>query len=1195
MESTIFRPPGSAPLTVSDKLLLYTHYIYPGFLFVFFLVSLTWWGIATSPSRQRPPSVKGVYNGGPTGPAEVVNGKGWFQKFAARFPDGENSNKAAKGNVQGVVRLTAVRKAVFNWLLVGIIVTFLGDATNVVLHALTNRGWWCGKDYVLSTVSLMFIYGLLLISQLDDDLAPSFPHFATWIVGLIGESVLLAAKIIAYQDATKHLGSTDLLVLAKKPREDYRSLWGHWEIVGISIDVTRLFFLTTLVVLYILLVVLPVPASQDADAEESTSLLASSSVGAGYGSVAAKAAGNREAGWERKTVVGKQSWWEYLRGYAIFFPYLWPSKQRKLQVLMVMCFTLVILQRGVNVLVPHQLGKITDILGGENGEAPRLPYVQIVLYIIYRFLQGNMGLLGAMRSTLWIPIGQYSYQALSTSAFEHVHSLSLDFHLGKKTGEVLSALSKGNAINTFLEQVSFQVVPMLVDLGVAVAYFLVEFDAYYALIVAIVTFCYIYITVRMAQWRADMRREMVNKSRDEDAVKNDSMVAYETVKYFNAESYEFNRYRGAVRAYQKAEYMVLLSLNAMNVTQNLVFMVGLVIASFLSAWQVSMGEVKVGRFVTLLAYLAQLQGPLNFFGTFYRSIQSSMINAERMLELFNEKPTVVDAPHAKRLDYCEGEIAFRNVHFAYDARKPALKGLDFVAKPGTTTAFVGESGGGKTTILRLLFRFYNIQEGSIEIDGKDVRDLTIDSVRENIGVVPQDTVLFNETIMYNIKYANPNATEEQVYDACRAASIHDKILTFPDGYNTKVGERGLRLSGGEKQRVAIARTILKNPKIILLDEATAALDSETEQNIQAALKELAKGRTTLVIAHRLSTITDANQILCIHDGQVVEAGTHEELLALNGRYAMMWAKQIRAEKREKRKAELDKDSVHSDEDSDDAEVPPKLPVVEESVENIESTPEISNVDTPVKPVVDGKDVESTPIEPVVDGKDVESTPVEPVVDGKDMESTPVEPVVDGKDVESTPAEPVVDGKDVKSTPVEPVVDGKDVESTPVEPVVDGKDVESTPVESIVDGKDAESTPAEPVDGKDMEPTPSEFVVAGTDVDTMENVTPVPSEHSTPSARPSVSFSDDIPKEADSPVGSHPDERTSFSSSGSGPGKRVAREGMRRSESGHSIAGASKWSAKGLRKALGKRGATLHRRSVSMGGAPPEGEGSKTTE
>lgn len=374
------------------------------------------------------------------------------------------------------------------------------------------------------------------------------------------------------------------------------------------------------------------------------------------------------------------------------------------------------------------------------------------------------------------------------------------------------------------------------------------------------------------------------------------MVSYETVKYFNAEDYEFGRYRQAVSDYQRAEYHVLFSLNLMNTSQNTVFMLGLLIACFIAAYQVSMGQRDVGQFVSLLTYMAQLQGPLNFFGTFYRSIQSALINSERMLELFREQPTVVDRPSARPLSVCSGRITFENVEFSYDTRKPALNGLTFHCEPGTTTALVGESGGGKSTVFRLLFRFYNAERGRMCVDGHDVESITIDSLRRHMGVVPQDTVLFNETLMYNLKYANQNATDEEVYEACRAASIHDKILSFPDGYNTKVGERGLRLSGGEKQRVAIARTILKNPRIILLDEATAALDTETEEHIQGALASLARGRTMLVIAHRLSTITTADQILVLHEGRVVERGTHDQLLAMKGRYASMWRKQIRAQR-----------------------------------------------------------------------------------------------------------------------------------------------------------------------------------------------------------------------------------------------------------------------------------------------------------
>lgn len=378
--------------------------------------------------------------------------------------------------------------------------------------------------------------------------------------------------------------------------------------------------------------------------------------------------------------------------------------------------------------------------------------------------------------------------------------------------------------------------------------------------------------------------------------RNDSLTSYETVKYFNAEEYEFTRYRGAVTNYLDAEYHSLFAQNLMNICQNTIFMLGLLVTCFIATYQVACGERPVGQFVTLLAYMTQLQAPLNIFGTFYRYIQSALINAERLLELFRVQPTIVDKPSAVPLPVCQGSITFRDVDFSYDSRRPALNGLTFDCKPGTTTALVGESGGGKSTIFRLLYRFYNQTKGDIIIDGHNTQDVTIDSVRSHIGVVPQDTVLFNETLMYNLKYAHPNATDEDVYEACRAASIHDKIMSFPDGYDTKVGDRGLRLSGGEKQRVAIARTILKNPQIILLDEATAALDTETEQHIQHALSVLSQGRTVLIIAHRLSTITTADNILVLHEGRVAESGTHNELLSSNGRYAEMWRKQVRAQR-----------------------------------------------------------------------------------------------------------------------------------------------------------------------------------------------------------------------------------------------------------------------------------------------------------
>jgi ABC-type transport system involved in Fe-S cluster assembly fused permease/ATPase subunit len=533
---------------------------------------------------------------------------------------------------------------------------------------------------------------------------------------------------------------------------------------------------------------------------------------------------------------------------------------------------------------------------------------------------------------MWIPVEQYSYRAISTAAFEHVHGLSAEFHTGKRTGELISALNKGSSINSFLEMVTFSVGPMVFDLIVAVVYFAVKFDIYLGLVVAIVTFLYIYVTIRLASWRVTLRRDFVNADREMEAVKNDSLHSWDTVKYFNAESYEFSRYKTAIKTMQGFEFWVDVTLSLMNTVQGALFMVALLVASFIEAFEVTQGAQKVGDFVQLITYMAQLQGPLNFFGTFYRAIQSNLINAERMLELFKEQPHVVDREGAENMEECAGEIIFDNVVFSYDKRRPALDHLTFRCPPGTTTALVGESGGGKSTVMRLLFRYYNPESGQIKIDGKDVQDITLDSLRRFIGVVPQDCNMFNESLMYNLRYANQTASDEDIYDACRAASIHDRIMEFPDGYDTKVGERGVRLSGGERQRVAIARTILKNPRITLLDEATAALDTETEEKIQKSFETLAEGRTMLIIAHRLSTIVNADQILVLNHGTIVESGTHDELIAAGGKYASMWRRQSRAQKAAAEAAEL---RIRAKKALEDAEVD-STSVSEDEIENAKS-------------------------------------------------------------------------------------------------------------------------------------------------------------------------------------------------------------------------------------------------------------------
>jgi ABC-type transport system involved in Fe-S cluster assembly fused permease/ATPase subunit len=616
----------------------------------------------------------------------------------------------------------------------------------------------------------------------------------------------------------------------------------------------------------------------------------------GYGSVPPSATE------PRRTQVSGTGWLDYFAGFKVLFPYLWPKDSPLYQAIVLVCLVLLVCQRTVNVLGPLQLGVLVDNLG-----EGKLPYKQIILFVVYRALQGNQGALGAARSVLWIPVSQSLFRRLSSAAFEHVLGLSLEFHLNKKVGEVTSALSRGASINTFLESFCFQVFPMVFDIFVAGVVFFCKYDAFYTIIVFFIMWSYIFLTIYVAKYRGKQRRDMAVKTREMEAVKTDAIVAYETVQHNCAVVRETARFREHVTVFQRAERLVQWSLAVLNLTQSSIFTLGTALLVAVSAYKISIGEQTVGEFVSLINYFVQLQGPLNFFGTYYTMLQNNLIEAERLLDLFKETAGVVEKPDAIVLPPIKGEVSFNDVKFAYQTKKGGLvlDGINFTVAPGTKTAIVGESGSGKSTSLKLLFRFYDVTDGSITIDGHDLRDVKLDSLRRNIGVVPQDTVLFNATIMYNLLYARPDATEEDVFEACKAANIHERILNFPDGYETKVGERGLKLSGGERQRIAIARAILKDARILLLDEATASLDSHTERQIQDALERVTAGRTTITIAHRLSTITTSDQIIVLHKGEIAERGTHNELLALGGRYHAMWEKQTTIEKKEKEKKELE--------------------------------------------------------------------------------------------------------------------------------------------------------------------------------------------------------------------------------------------------------------------------------------------------
>ncbi|GAP89335.1 putative heavy metal tolerance protein [Rosellinia necatrix] len=823
-------------------------------------------------------------------------------------------------------RFSPAIRALFQCLYTAVTLTFVSQGAVIATRALIeknadgDRTWWCGEAKAVYTLGSAFLYLYVFITLFEQKQQPGPVFFLMWFVAMCMEIIIFACDSIILSQPHKvmvHMGPTKYVTI---------DVMNKWEAIDLCLSGTRVCMITGSVIVWVALSCLERRAEREkckreqeynSEADENTPLLTTDSDSYHSNShgtpgitrqpddtanlEASFAMVDEDAGFYRPEKLPPTSWIEYIRGYSVFFPYMWPSKKPNLQIVVLLCFVLLALQRWVNIMVPYQIGLVTNELtdrkpgsGGEN--TVQMPWASLGLLILYKLLQGPSGLLGSWRSMLWIPVSQNAYRALTTSAFEHVHSLSLDFHLGKRTGEVLSALNKGASVNSFMEQVTFQVFPMIVDLFVAITYFYIRFDALYAVIVCIVTFYYLLLTIRLASKTANQRRAMSNADREEEAVKNDSIISYETVKYFNAEDFEFQRYRTAIKNFQTAEAKVTWSISSMNMYQSLVFMTGMLAAVMFGAYQVTQRQREVGDFVALITYLGQLQGPLNFFGTFYRTVQQAMISGERLLELFKQRPTVVDRPGVQSLTSCNGHVEFSKVKFAYDQRKPALRNLTFECRPGTTTALVGESGGGKSTLFRLLYRYFNCQAGNIRVDGHNVKDVTIDSIRRFIGVVPQDTILFNETLMYNLRYANQNASDEDIIQACQAASIHDKIMSFPDGYQTKVGERGLRLSGGEKQRVAIARTLLKNPKIIMLDEATSALDSHTEQQIQSRLASIGRGRTMLIIAHRLSTITHADQILVLNQGTIVEKGTHEELLELNGKYASMWNRQAKAER-----------------------------------------------------------------------------------------------------------------------------------------------------------------------------------------------------------------------------------------------------------------------------------------------------------
>ncbi|GAA5898274.1 hypothetical protein JCM6882_000117 [Rhodosporidiobolus microsporus] len=581
----------------------------------------------------------------------------------------------------------------------------------------------------------------------------------------------------------------------------------------------------------------------------------------------------------------------------LLFPYLWPSKSLVLQFLALICFAIMLTKRYVNVIVPIFFGKIISDLS-----AGRPPYVSIGIYVLVSFAQDTSDMLYRY---LWLPIEQYSEREMAVMSFEQIMNLSLSYHTKRKTGELLRILNRSEAINDFFEVLLFSFVPILIDLPVAFVVLWVRYGAVIVGVVSVVSVVYVATSITLAQSRTKLYRRVRDANQYAQQIKTDTLFSWETVKIFGADRFEMTRLRNAMRRYQKEYYDVYSAWNSLSLLQNGISGFGLLVCSFILASRVVSGRMDIGAYVTFISYLNQLYRPLNGISSTYRSVMSSLVDTEQLIELLKEDKDITDRPDAVELPIQKDEgadIVFEDVKFSYDGKKDVLGGITFEVPKGKSVALVGPSGGGKSTIMRLLYRFYDVSSGNIRINGHDLRDLTQHSIRKNIGLVPQDPVLFNESIRLNIAYGGignlsedgkTGVTMDDVVEAARSAAMHDKIMSFPEQYETRVGERGMRLSGGEKQRVAIARTILKNPPILLLDEATSALDTTNERLIQNRLKELSQGRTSLIIAHRLSTIVDCDIIYCLKDGLIVESGSHNELLMKeDGVYAELWQKQV---------------------------------------------------------------------------------------------------------------------------------------------------------------------------------------------------------------------------------------------------------------------------------------------------------------
>jgi ABC-type transport system involved in Fe-S cluster assembly fused permease/ATPase subunit len=758
-----------------------------------------------------------------------------------------------------------------------IFLTHAGQVIINLVQALQNRRWDVPEHRIIGSLGSMYVWGVLAGALLTFENPVWDPFVVCWMLGLAFEVALCGVAA---------------------PKIDGRTAF---DVVRLVLQALRV---SALAVLALNMFRIRYKSKKIDPEGEHEPLLNENANGSANGSAeygSTKPATEGEAAPEhdpdkelkesqRKRLESHGGWLGYIKEFKIFIPYLIPFKNRKVQACVVIIIINILLDRFVNVMVPRQMGIITDKLAKDYTS---FPWQAVLVWVVLRWANSfaSFGLISDIAHTY---LHNWSSSQIKQLAFRHVMALSMDFHSNKDSGDLIKSIGQADSLNDLLETVFFQIMPILLDVVIAFAYISFLFNGAMAMVFIMVGTMFIWTSITTTTRVRPKRRVYTEKSRAESKTMYECVSNWPTISYFNRVPYEENRYKQAVRDEMNAQlrYYILNSLGY--AVQYLIIYSGLLTVSMMAIFQISEGRRPIGNFVTLVMYWSSMMQPLHMITYQYRRISGATVDAERLLQLLQTEPTVKQKEDAQPLQVKEGRVAFSHVGFAYDDRKQTLNDLTFMVHPGQTVAFVGETGGGKSTTLKLLFRFYDVKEGSITIDGQDLRDVTIDSLRQELGVVPQDPSLFNQTIMENVRYARLEATDEDVIEACKAAAVHEKIMTFPDQYKSKVGERGVKLSGGELQRVAIARVILKNPKIVLLDEATSAVDSSIEAQIQAAFKKLSAGRTTFVVAHRLSTIMEADLILVIDHGEIIERGTHEELIKHGQKYSELWSKQTQA-------------------------------------------------------------------------------------------------------------------------------------------------------------------------------------------------------------------------------------------------------------------------------------------------------------